>query len=95
MSQANGEKADSCLNIETIIIGAGFGGLRMLYELRKRGMSGRVFESGTGVGGVCFSYMLCVIHFNLATNLRIRLGIGTDIPELVPIVKAGSISLHT
>lgn len=59
MSQADGEKAKSSLDIETIIIGAGFGGLRMLYELRKRGMSGRVFESGTGVGGVCFSSILC------------------------------------
>ena len=53
MAQVNGEHADSKLDFEAIVIGAGFGGLRMLYELRKLGISGRVFESGTGVGGVC------------------------------------------
>ena len=37
---------------DAIVIGAGFGGLRLLYELRKQGLRGRVFESGSGVGGV-------------------------------------------
>ena len=46
------DAADSNYDIEAIVIGAGFSGLRMLYELRKRGISGKLFESGTGVGGV-------------------------------------------
>ena len=41
------------------------------------------------------SLQFCVIQSNLATNFYVRLGIGTDILELVPIVKAGSTSLHT
>lgn len=51
----NGHVANGNFDIEAIVIGAGFSGLRMLYELRKQGISGKVFESGSGVGGVCFS----------------------------------------
>lgn len=38
-------------HIEAIIVGAGFGGVRMLAELKSRGITARVFEAGTGVGG--------------------------------------------
>ena len=48
----NGRPADSNVDIEAIVIGAGFSGLRMLYELRERGIAGKLFESGSGVGGV-------------------------------------------
>ena len=37
-----------------IIIGAGFGGLRMLYELRERGITAKVLEAGTDVGGTWY-----------------------------------------
>jgi cyclohexanone monooxygenase len=36
---------------DTLVIGAGFSGLRMLLEARKRGLSARVLEAGTDVGG--------------------------------------------
>lgn len=48
----NGDAGDRNYDLEAIVIGAGFSGLRMLYELRKRGIAGKVFESGSGVGGV-------------------------------------------
>ena len=38
---------------DTIVIGAGISGLYMLYRLRELGMTARVFEAGTSVGGTC------------------------------------------
>jgi len=52
--RVNGHHTDSGVDYDALVIGAGFGGLRMLYELRKRGLSGQVFESGTGVGGTWY-----------------------------------------
>jgi len=37
-----------------IVIGAGFGGLRMLYELRERGISAKAIEAGSDVGGTWY-----------------------------------------
>jgi cation diffusion facilitator CzcD-associated flavoprotein CzcO len=37
---------------DAVIIGAGFSGLRALYEMRKRGLGARAFEAGSGIGGV-------------------------------------------
>jgi len=48
----NGHKDSSDDSFDALIIGAGFAGLRMLYELRKRGISARVFDAASGVGGV-------------------------------------------
>ncbi|KAL4934787.1 hypothetical protein BDV06DRAFT_235158 [Aspergillus oleicola] len=42
------------LDTEAIIIGAGFSGLRMLIELRNRGISAKVLEAGAGIGGTWF-----------------------------------------
>lgn len=39
---------------EAIIVGAGFAGLRELYELRKRGVTTRVFDAAGGVGGTWY-----------------------------------------
>ena len=39
---------------DVIIIGAGMSGMYQLYQLRKLGMSVRVFERGTGVGGTWY-----------------------------------------
>ena len=40
--------------VDAVVIGAGFAGLYMLYRLRKLGLSARVFEAGTGVGGTWY-----------------------------------------
>ena len=39
---------------DAVIVGAGFAGLYMLHRLRSQGMSARVFEAGSGVGGTWF-----------------------------------------
>ncbi|MEV0341837.1 NAD(P)/FAD-dependent oxidoreductase [Nocardia sp. NPDC050713] len=36
---------------DAVVIGAGFSGVRMLLELRKLGLSGRVLDAGSDVGG--------------------------------------------
>jgi ribulose 1,5-bisphosphate synthetase/thiazole synthase len=55
---ANGHKGDQEVSFDALIVGAGFAGLRMLYELRKRGVSGRVFDAASGVGGVSHVFRL-------------------------------------
>src|SRR5215471_12809241 len=42
------------VDFDVIVIGAGFSGLYMLYRLRRLGLSVRVFERGSGVGGTWF-----------------------------------------
>ncbi|KAL6243591.1 hypothetical protein RBB50_009584 [Rhinocladiella similis] len=42
------------VDYEVIIIGAGFGGVRMIYDLQKRGVTARVFEAGSNVGGTWY-----------------------------------------
>jgi cation diffusion facilitator CzcD-associated flavoprotein CzcO len=42
------------MQLDSIIIGAGFSGLYMLHRLRKLGLSARVFEAGDGIGGTWF-----------------------------------------
>ena len=39
---------------DAIVIGAGFGGLRALHELRSLGLRVKVFEAGSGVGGTWY-----------------------------------------
>jgi cation diffusion facilitator CzcD-associated flavoprotein CzcO len=39
---------------DAIIIGAGISGIFMLYRLRELGMTTRVFEAGTNVGGTWY-----------------------------------------
>lgn len=39
---------------DAIIIGAGFGGLRMLHEARQLGLSAKVIEAATDVGGTWY-----------------------------------------
>jgi len=39
---------------DAIIIGAGIAGMYQLYRLRELGLSVRVFEAGTGVGGTWY-----------------------------------------
>ena len=40
--------------LDAVIVGAGFAGLHMLYRLRGLGLSARVFEAGSGVGGTWY-----------------------------------------
>lgn len=47
---ANGTKVD----YEALVVGTGFGGIRMLHELSKRGISAKAFEAGTNVGGTWY-----------------------------------------
>lgn len=51
--------ADGNLPLETdaldaVVIGAGFAGLYMLYRLRSLGLSARICEAGSGIGGTWF-----------------------------------------
>ncbi len=39
---------------DVVIVGAGFAGLYMLYQMKKVGLSARVFEGGDNVGGTWF-----------------------------------------
>ncbi|MGE3390743.1 MAG: flavin-containing monooxygenase [Gammaproteobacteria bacterium] len=41
-------------DFDAIVIGAGFGGMRMLHELRELGLSARVIEAGSDVGGTWY-----------------------------------------
>ena len=45
----NGAHHDTKPDVDALIIGAGFAGLRMIHELRKLGLSLKVLEAGTGV----------------------------------------------
>ena len=40
--------------VDAVVVGAGFAGLYMLYRLRQQGMTARVYEAGSGVGGTWF-----------------------------------------
>lgn len=40
--------------LDAVIVGAGFSGLYMLHKLRGMGLSARVYEAGTGVGGTWY-----------------------------------------
>ena len=42
------------LDFDAVVIGAGFGGLRMLHECRELGLSVRVLEAGTDIGGTWY-----------------------------------------
>ena len=44
----------NCTEFDAIIIGAGLSGIFMLYRLRELGMTARVFETGSGVGGTWY-----------------------------------------
>lgn len=45
---------EAALTVDAIVIGAGFGGLRTLYELRQLGLSVRVIEAASDVGGTWY-----------------------------------------
>jgi cyclohexanone monooxygenase len=41
-------------NFDVVIVGAGFAGMYMLHRVREMGLSARVFEAGSGVGGTWY-----------------------------------------
>ena len=45
---------DEIATYDAIVIGAGISGMFMLYRLRELGMTARVFEAGTNVGGTWY-----------------------------------------
>ncbi|MBM4269312.1 MAG: NAD(P)/FAD-dependent oxidoreductase [Deltaproteobacteria bacterium] len=48
------EQARSFGDLDVVVVGAGFAGLYALHRLRKLGVSVRVFEAGSGIGGTWF-----------------------------------------
>jgi cation diffusion facilitator CzcD-associated flavoprotein CzcO len=42
------------ISVDVVVVGAGFAGMYALYCLRKLGMSARVYEAGTDVGGTWY-----------------------------------------
>jgi cyclohexanone monooxygenase len=42
------------LNFDAVVVGAGWAGMYMLIRLRELGLSARVFEAGSGVGGTWY-----------------------------------------
>ena len=51
---ADVQGAAPALDLDVVVVGAGFAGLHLLYKLRGMGFSVRVFETGDGVGGTWF-----------------------------------------
>ncbi|MBT7730438.1 MAG: NAD(P)-binding protein, partial [Rhodospirillaceae bacterium] len=47
-------KLSSVTNYDVAVVGAGFAGLYMLYRLRDKGLSIRVYDAADGVGGTWF-----------------------------------------
>ena len=41
-------------DLDVVIVGAGFGGMYLLHRLRALGLSARIFEAATGVGGTWY-----------------------------------------
>ena len=48
--RTDGPYADN-LDIDVLIVGAGFGGAYSLYEMRKHGLSTVLYDAGTSFGG--------------------------------------------
>ncbi len=51
-ANGNGHAADG--GLDAVIVGAGFAGMYMLHRLRGAGLSARVLEAGSGVGGTWY-----------------------------------------
>ena len=46
--------AEAATDFDAIVIGAGVSGLYQLYRLRELGLTTRVFEAGSNVGGTWY-----------------------------------------
>lgn len=47
----SGQYADN-LEVDVLIVGAGFGGIYLLHEMRQAGYKTVIYEAGTSLGGV-------------------------------------------
>jgi cyclohexanone monooxygenase len=54
MSASPSVTAKSAEAYDVVVVGAGFAGMYMLHRLRGQGMTARVFEQGSGVGGTWY-----------------------------------------
>ena len=54
MSAIPSTAAKSTETYDVVVVGAGFAGMYMLHRLRGQGMTARVFEQGSGVGGTWY-----------------------------------------
>src|SRR2546421_4615544 len=54
MTQRQRDAAIVAKSYDVIVVGAGFAGMYLLHRLRPLGLSVRVFEQGTGVGGTWY-----------------------------------------
>ncbi|MFJ6569258.1 flavin-containing monooxygenase [Streptomyces sp. NPDC091292] len=50
----SGGASESAVDFDALIVGAGFAGIRTLYELRQIGLTARVLETGSDVGGTWY-----------------------------------------
>ena len=48
--QAEGDNVD--LDLDAVVVGAGFAGVYLLYRLRKEGINVKLLEAGTGFVGI-------------------------------------------
>ncbi len=53
-ASAIGSRSSRADAYDVVIVGAGFAGMYMLHRLRRLGLSARVFEQGSGVGGTWY-----------------------------------------
>jgi cyclohexanone monooxygenase len=54
MTQTQRDAAPVAKSYDVIVVGAGFAGMYLLHRMRSLGLSTRVFERGTGVGGTWY-----------------------------------------
>ncbi|MBM4382556.1 MAG: NAD(P)/FAD-dependent oxidoreductase [Deltaproteobacteria bacterium] len=54
MSSTSAAPRDAGARFDVIVVGAGFAGMYLLYRLRQMGLTARVYEAGTSVGGTWY-----------------------------------------
>ena len=68
------ETTNPLAEFDAVIIGAGFAGMYMLHKLRQLGLTCRVLEKGSGVGGTPAANKLSILSF--PTSCQEIAGIG-------------------
>jgi cation diffusion facilitator CzcD-associated flavoprotein CzcO len=70
--RANTDRYADNLEVDALIVGAGFGGVFLLHELRKLGLNTVIFEAGNDLGGTW--------RWNNYPGARV----DSEVPEYVP-----------
>ena len=76
-SCSNGNSGPVHLNLDAVIVGAGFAGVYLLHQLRKEGLNVKIVEAGHSLGGVW--------HWNSYPGARVDTPVPTyalNIPEV-------------